>query len=134
MKKIFQILLFITTASSVFLSCSKDVTGRTDDAPALAPAKTDIDAGIWTTVLLTAPNEVAVAAPPATNTPDFTAQINEIKSWQNKLTGEEKDMVKYWSAGGVLRWNEIMRELVSITCRHIKILMVLILRLMLIIH
>jgi hypothetical protein len=113
MKKIFQILLFITIASSVFLSCSKDVTGRTDNTPALSPAKTDIDAGIWKTVLLTAPNEVAVAAPPAANTPDFTAQINEIKSWQNKLTGEEKDMVKYWSAGGVLRWNEIMRELVS---------------------
>ena len=29
------------------------------------------------------------------------------------LTDEEKDIVKYWSAGAVLRWNEILRELVA---------------------
>ena len=113
MRKTFLYILF-TCLINVFLqSCSKDITGRTDDTAALNPAKTDIDAGAWKTVLLTAPTEFSVAAPPATNTPDFIAQINEIKSWQNKLTEEEINLVKYWSAGAVLRWNEIMRELVS---------------------
>jgi len=39
--------------------------------------------------------------------------VNEIKDWQSKLTGDEKKLVKYWGAGAVLRWNEIMRELVA---------------------
>ena len=59
------------------------------------------------------PTDVAVAAPIATNTPDYIAQVNEIKSWQANLTNEEKAIVKYWSAGAVLRWNEILRELVA---------------------
>ena len=29
------------------------------------------------------------------------------------MTNEEKRIVKYWSAGAVLRWNEILRELVA---------------------
>ncbi|HMF70575.1 MAG TPA: phosphatase PAP2 family protein, partial [Flavitalea sp.] len=53
------------------------------------------------------------AAPGATNTPDYIAQLSEIRSYQDNITSEEKDLVKYWGAGGVLRWNEIMRELVA---------------------
>ena len=113
MKKIFLLILSAVCLSLVYTSCSKDIEGRTDNAPALAPAKTDIDAGTWKTILLTTPNEFAVAAPGATNTPDYIAQINEIKSWQANVTSEEKRIVKYWSAGAVLRWNEIMRELVA---------------------
>ena len=62
---------------------------------------------------LPAPDEFAVPAPSATTTPDYIAQVNEIKTWQADLTSEEKDIVKYWSAGAVLRWNEILRELVA---------------------
>ena len=82
MKKIFLFILSGAFVGCFFLSCSKDITGRTDNAPALNPANTDINAGTWKTVLLTAPDEFAVAAPSATNTPDYIAQINEIKSWQ----------------------------------------------------
>src|SRR6185369_2754907 len=45
--------------------------------------------------------------------PDYIAQVNEIKTWQANITSAEKDMVKYWSAGAVLRWNEILRDLVA---------------------
>lgn len=104
---------FLLGALILWSGCSKNISGRTEDIPALNPAKTDIDAGTWKPVLLTAPDEFSVPAPGATTTPDYVAQINEIKSWQSSLTSEEKDLVKYWSAGAVLRWNEIMRELVA---------------------
>jgi PAP2 superfamily len=94
-------------------ACSKNIAGKTDELAPLQPAKTDIDAGNWKPILLTAANEFAVAAPAATNTPDYIAQLNEIKTWQADLTTEEKQLVKYWSAGAVLRWNEIMRGLVA---------------------
>ncbi len=99
--------------ATIVIACNKHVEGRTDDAPALQPSNNDLNAGTWKPILLTGPTEFTVAAPSATNTPDYVAQINEIKSWQAKLTDEEKNMVKYWSAGAVFRWNEIMRELVS---------------------
>lgn len=94
-------------------SCSKEVVGRTDNTRALNPAKLDTNAGTWKPILLTAPTDIVVAAPIATNTPDYIAQVNEIKSFQANLTGEEKRAVQYWSAGAVLRWNEILRELVA---------------------
>ena len=114
MKKIFLFFFAIIAGLMVFISsCSKEIVGRTDNAPSLQPAKTDINAGDWKPVLLTSAAEFAVAPPIATNTPEYIAQVNEIKSWQSNLTDNEKDIVKYWSAGAVLRWNEILRELVA---------------------
>jgi hypothetical protein len=52
-------------------------------------------------------------APVATSNAAFTREINEIKSYQANITAEQKAIIKYWSAGSVLRWNEIMRTLVA---------------------
>lgn len=114
MKKTFlQIFIAVTGMLLVFYSCSKDISGVTDDAPALSPAKTDLNAGTWLPILLANAAEFPLAAPSATNVPDYIAQISEIKSFQQNITDEEKQAVKYWSAGAVLRWNEIMRALVA---------------------
>ncbi len=94
-------------------SCNKDVIGRTENSSALDPIDTDVDAGTWLPILLTGPAEFAIPAPIATNTPEYIAQLNEIKSWQQEITNEERRIVKYWSAGAVFRWNEILRELVA---------------------
>jgi hypothetical protein len=110
MKKLFIPIILL----AVWLgSCSKDIVDRSLEFPALQPAVIDINAGTWRPILLTGPTEFTVAAPSATTTPDYIAQVNEIKTWQSDLTKEEKAIVKYWSAGAVLRWNEIMRELVA---------------------
>jgi membrane-associated phospholipid phosphatase len=114
MKKIcFVSMLKLMLLAVLLPACNKDIEGRTDEAPALQPVNNDINAGTWRPILLTGPAEFPVNSPGATNSPDYIAQINEIKSWQSELTGEEKRMVKYWGAGAVLRWNEIMRELVA---------------------
>jgi PAP2 superfamily len=107
---------YIVVAALTFIlvsSCSKDINERNMEFPALQPASTDINAGIWKPILLTGPTEFPVIAPAATTTPDYIAQVNEIKSFQANVTAEEKKAVQYWSAGAVLRWNEIMRELVA---------------------
>ncbi|RYG06526.1 MAG: phosphatase PAP2 family protein [Chitinophagaceae bacterium] len=114
MKKIITgISIVAITAMFLPMSCSKDTEGRTDNLPALTPANNDVEAGTWKTVLLTSASEIPVAAPGATATPDYMAQLSEIRSFQKNISAEEKKMVEYWAAGGVLRWNEIMRELVS---------------------
>ncbi len=105
------VLFFIL---GVVMSCSKDIVNRTDNAPALSPSNTDANAGTWKAILLNSPTEFPVAAPGAVTSPDYIAQINEIKSWQARMTEEDKKIIKYWSAGAVLRWNEILRELVAL--------------------
>lgn len=114
MKKILIICLILFAGIlSIPVACNKDVEGRTENIPALKPANLDLNAGNWKPVLLSAPDEYAVPAPIPTTSPDYIAQVNEIKTWQAELSSEEKRIVKYWSAGAVLRWNEIMRELVA---------------------
>ncbi|HTL09135.1 MAG TPA: phosphatase PAP2 family protein [Chitinophagaceae bacterium] len=114
MKKIFLFLSSLAAVAILLnLSCSKKITERTAEIAPLNPSNIDINAGTWKPILLSGPSEFPVAAPVATGTPEYVAQVAEIKSWQANITSEERDMVKYWSAGAVLRWNEILRELVA---------------------
>ena len=95
------------------ISCSKSIIERTDNIPALIPANIDINAGTWKTILLKRPDTFAVNAPLATNSPAYVAELNEIKGLQQNISSAQRNIIKYWSAGAVLRWNEIMRELVE---------------------
>ncbi len=106
-------LIYIPIVAIFLSSCSKDITETNLEFSALQPASVETNAGTWRPILLTGPTEFSVAAPIATTSPDYVAQVNEIKSYQADMTGAEKKAVKYWSAGAVLRWNEIMRELVA---------------------
>jgi len=107
------VMALVVIAIVIGISCSKDIVERTENIAALKPTNIDLNAGTWKPVLLTGPTEFAVAAPIATTNPDYIAQVNEIKSWQAHMSEEDKRLVKYWGAGGILRWNEIMRELVA---------------------
>ena len=113
MKKLLLLFLIGLTLVHVNTSCSKEVEGRTDNIAALNPANIDLNAGTWKPVLLNGPAEFIVASPVLTSSPDYIAQVNEIRSWQADISAEEKRIVTYWGAGGILRWNEILRELVA---------------------
>lgn len=112
MKKIF---LYITIITGIifFNSCSKKIDEANLAYAPLNPVKPDANAGTWKPILLTTANEFACAAPIATTSPDYIIQLNEIKSFQDNISDEERALVNYWGAGAVLRWNEIMRELVA---------------------
>jgi len=97
----------------VFWACNKNINDQSLKFPSLSPANVDADAGTWKPVLLSGPEEFMVAAPIATNSPAYIAELNEIKAYQRALTEEQKDVIRYWSAGATLRWNEILRELVA---------------------
>lgn len=104
---------FFLIAGSILASCSKDIVERTDNIPSLTPSDIDINAGTWKTILLKRPDTFMVAAPASTSSPAFVAELNEIKGLQRNISSAQKNIIKYWSAGAVLRWNEIMRELVA---------------------
>ena len=109
-------LLAATAVAGILLSlnaCNKSVSDRTADLPALNPVSQDLNAGTWKPILLPRPDSFAVAAPVATSSPLYVADLNEIKGYQAHLNDDQRGKIKYWGAGGVLRWNEIMRGLVA---------------------
>ena len=107
------LLLSLVAAGITLVACNKNVSNRTADLPALNPANQDINAGSWKPLLLSRPDTFAVAAPAATNSTGYQADLFELKGYQKSLTSDQAAKIKYWSAGGVLRWNEIMRGLVA---------------------
>ncbi len=108
-------LLYTLLAGILLLNgCSKSIDEQNMHYPMLNPTKPDANAGTWKPILLAAANEFACPAPIATTSPDYVIQLNEIKSFQNGISNEERKLVEYWGAGAVLRWNEIMRELVAL--------------------
>lgn len=113
MKKIFYITISIALSSIAYISCNKSVGGRTDNIAPLNPVTQDLDAGSWKPILLSRPDSFAVAIPPLTNSGGYVADLNEIKGYQRDLGSNQIDNIHYWAAGGVLRWNETIRELVA---------------------
>ncbi len=115
MKKIkFYIVLLPFLTTTVFLgSCKKDVVDRTMSYPSLHPSNEDMNADTWKPVLATSASAFTVATPDPIESSAYQADLNEIKTLQSNLTGDQRKIIAYWSAGAVLRWNEILRDLVA---------------------
>jgi hypothetical protein len=91
-----------------------------EDIKPLNPVDQDFDVSTthakdWTMIILASNNQFpsTVPAPLATNDPKYVAELDAIKDAQSKLTDSQREAIKYWSAGGVIRWNQIMRGLVA---------------------
>jgi hypothetical protein len=95
------------------ISC-KDVSTK-EVLTAQTPANIDPNAGSWKYSVLTNANITALApAVPAAITSDaYKAELVKIKDLQSKLTATQRQAIDYWKVGGVLRWNQIFRELVA---------------------
>ena len=79
----------------------------------LSAASTDAGAGNWQMITLTSPTQIAVAPPSQTSALDYQAELTAIKTAQANITDDQRKIIEYWSAGGVVRWNEILIGLVS---------------------
>jgi len=111
--KSLKIMGAVMVAVALYIGCKTEVVSENSVFPALEPLNADTNAGTWKPILLSKPDEFAVNNPIAVTSADYKLELLEIKSRQNNITDEERDMMNYWSAGVVLRWNEIMRELVA---------------------
>jgi hypothetical protein len=94
-KQILYRLFMAVSVVGIVVACSKEIVGTTDNASALQPANIDVNAGTWKPILLSGPTDIVVATPVPTNTPDYIAQINEIKSYQANISNDEKKLVAY---------------------------------------
>ena len=111
--KIYKSIFCLALLSCVFVtSCDKSIELSEQLTP-LQPAGLDEDAGTWKMAFMTAPDQIPLAAPTDPSSDAYKAELASIKDAQSKLTGGQKDIIEFWSGGGVLRWNQIFRELVA---------------------
>lgn len=106
--------IFILMTAVAAASCNKDLN-ETEDLTLLNPASIDTDAKDWlpTEAGTMTVTKIAVPAPVATSDPTYVAELATIKDAQSKLTAEQRASIEYWGAGGVIRWNQILRKLVA---------------------
>src|SRR5438067_6854694 len=104
--------LTVCVGLTATLSCDRTVT-LTEVLPPLRPASLDADAGTWRMLVLSGPDQVTVAAPAAASSDAYRAEVEAVKSAQAQLTSAQRAAIDYWGGGGVLRWNQILRELVA---------------------
>ena len=98
-------------------ACDKTLEKTGTELSPLVPAKTDVEAATWktyTTLNLPDFTVAAVAPTPAVVTsPQYLQELEEVKAEVAKINDSRRDAIRYWNGGGVLRWNQIMRELVA---------------------
>lgn len=102
-------------AAALMLWCSGcDQSIRsTEELPPVTPASTDTDAGTWRMIVLTGPQQFNVPTPAPVTDPTYASELASIKTAQSQLTDAQRRSIEYWSSGGVLRWNQFLRELVA---------------------
>jgi hypothetical protein len=105
--------LTLITAFSVISSCNKDVNPNAEKLTPLQPANIDAAAGTWKLFFMTTITQIPLAAPLPVTDPTYVAELTAIKDTQSKLNQTQRAAIDYWSGGGILRWNQILRELVA---------------------
>jgi hypothetical protein len=93
-------------------ACDKNLR-TTEDLPPRTPASGDATAGSWRMIVLTSSSQIAVPAPADAASDAYKAELATVKAAQQALTADQRNSIAYWSGGGVLRWNQILRELVA---------------------
>ena len=81
--------------------------------PFTAITQTDANGGTWQTVVLKSAADIAVPQPTAVTSDAYQKELTDIKNGLLASTPEQNTAVNYWAAGGVLRWNQIARQLVA---------------------
>jgi membrane-associated phospholipid phosphatase len=92
--------------------CSKSIPTQ-EDLPPASPSAADANAGSWRMIVLSGPTQFSVAPPAAPGSGEYQAELAAIKTAQSNLTDAQREAIDYWGAGGVLRWSQIMCELVA---------------------
>lgn len=104
--------VLVSVALIPLASCDKSVQ-PTQIFPPVQVSNVDPDAGSWRMIVLTGPDQVAVPVPAAPTSAAYVAELAAVKAAQASATPAQQRAVAYWAGDGVLRWNEIERELVA---------------------
>jgi hypothetical protein len=99
-------------AAGAIVACNRSIP-TLETLTAQSPDNNDPSAGSWRMIVLSGPAQFTVAPPTAVSSDAYQSELAAIKTAQANLTEAQREAIDYWSGGGVLRWNQILRELVA---------------------
>ncbi|HCW06111.1 MAG TPA: PA-phosphatase [Cytophagales bacterium] len=113
MKSLYKIFI-LAGILAMPLGCNKDISSGEVLSP-LAPTNVDASAGTWKPMYVAnyTKYSASVPAPADTSTASYKAELASIKNLQSVLTKDQQNIINSWSGGGVLKWNQIFRDLVA---------------------
>jgi len=108
------ITLFICSCLGMLLvaSCENELPTRANYS-AYDFTGLDVDGGSWTPILLNGPGQITISVPEDVSSAAYQAELSSLKSTIANLTGDQRDIVNYWTNNPILRWNEIALELAA---------------------
>ncbi len=113
MKFNYTSILTISCVAFSIISCEEDIPEMAE-LPVPNSVSLDVDAGDWENVMkMDYLTGISLPAPAAVDSDTYKAELEELVAITEKRTSEQERKVRYWAAGGVLRWNKILRELVA---------------------
>lgn len=97
------------------VACDKTLERNGTELDPLNPMNLDENAGTWKTYTGTNVNDYStvITTPEIVTSDKYKQELDEVKSEVGKIDDDRREAIRYWSGGGVLRWNQIMRELVA---------------------
>ncbi|MGB6152847.1 MAG: phosphatase PAP2 family protein [Pricia sp.] len=106
-----RILLFLSL--TVFFSCSEDIPEEVELSP-LVPVSQDDAAGNWKNVMgIDYLSQLEMPVPESTDSEVYGAELERLVTMTKGRTGAQENSINFWGAGGVIRWNRVLRDLVS---------------------
>ncbi|ULQ56199.1 phosphatase PAP2 family protein [Flavihumibacter rivuli] len=105
-------LFALLAGAGIFMAaCSKNVEERV--TPTFEPTTTESNGGNWKTLLIGNPESIAIPAPADINSNAYQQELADIKAAQASLSDEEKELINQWKGSGLIKWNEVAREMVA---------------------
>ncbi|MEY4541401.1 MAG: hypothetical protein RLZZ306_3158, partial [Bacteroidota bacterium] len=108
---IIQFLLLLSLLLSS--SCKENTPVSKPEFPALTFDNSDANGGAWKTIIIASPNDFFVDIPVNFDSQEYKQELAQSKSAVNQRTYAQEVAINHWASGGVLRWNQIARELVA---------------------
>ena len=105
---------YIISAAALllFAACNKDISQRS--LPDFEPASIESSGGNWKPILLNAPSDIVISAPPDPSSAAYQQELSDIIDMQSSISSADKKLIEKWKNSGIIRWNETARELVAI--------------------
>ena len=95
------------------LSCKENTPVSKPEFPALTFDNPDANGGAWKTIIITSPKDFLVDIPASADSDEYQKELIQSKSAISQRTYAQEVAINHWASGGVLRWNQIARELVA---------------------
>ncbi len=111
--KIIFFLFACALTAVTFQSCGDDELANYLAYDPYEFASLDEDGGTWNPNLLSSSSQIGIVAPQDVTSVAYQSELAALKTASAQLSSDQEKVVTFWGGDGLVRWNEIARELAA---------------------